>query len=71
MSAFDQFAPSALARAGVPFEAGDLDVLRIVAQVFDPAMCALDEADLADLPLEGDLDPSRPPNSPTVTRAPS
>lgn len=61
MSDFDEMAPRALALAGVPFAEGDLEVLRVVAQAFEPAIRALDAADLAQLPLEGDLDPSRPP----------
>ena len=61
MSDFDQMAPAALALAGVPFGEGDLEVLQAVAQAFEPAMRALDATDLGDLPLEGDLDPSRPP----------
>jgi hypothetical protein len=69
MSDFDLVAPAALALAGVPFGQGDLEVLRVVAQAFDPAMRALDAADLADLPLEGDLDPSRPPRQAPMTLA--
>jgi hypothetical protein len=61
MSDFDEMAPPALALAGVPFGEGDLDVLRLVAQAFEPAIRALDAADLGALPLEADLDPGRPP----------
>jgi hypothetical protein len=61
---FEQLAPAALALADVPFSDGDLEVLRVVALAFEPAMEALDGADLARLPLEGDLDPSRPPRGP-------
>jgi hypothetical protein len=67
MSDFDEMAPAALALAGIPFGEGDLEVLRMVAQAFEPAMRALDAADLAELPLEGDIDPSRPPR-PAPTR---
>ncbi len=49
MSDFDQMAPAALALAGVPFGEGDLEVLRAVAQAFEPAMRALDAVDLAEL----------------------
>jgi hypothetical protein len=66
MSDFEQMAPAALALAGVPFAVADLEVLRVIAQAFEPAMRVLDEADLAELPLEGDVDPGRPPG-----RAPS
>ena len=57
----EQLAPAALALAGVPFSDGDLEVLRVVALAFEPSIEALDGADLAQLPLESDLDPSRPP----------
>lgn len=53
----------ALEYAGVELGAGDLEVLLVVAAVFGPAMEALDGADLAELPLESDLDPSRPPHT--------
>jgi hypothetical protein len=58
---FDQLAPAALALIGVPLSEGDLEVLRALALAFEPSIEALDGADLAQLPLEGDLDPSRPP----------
>ena len=61
MTGFDEIAPALLERAGVPFGEGDLDVLRVVAAAFGPAMDALDGADLAELPLEPDLDPGRAP----------
>jgi hypothetical protein len=61
MSDFDETVPAALTGMGVPFGEGDLQVLRVVEQAFGPAMRALDAADLAELPLEGDLDPGRPP----------
>ena len=51
----------ALEFAGVELGEGDLDLLRVVDGAFGPAMAALDAADLAELPLESDLDPSRPP----------
>jgi hypothetical protein len=57
----DSALEGALEFAGVSLGEGDLDVLRVVAQAFEPAMAALDAADLAELPLEADLDPSRPP----------
>jgi hypothetical protein len=61
MSDFDEIAPAALRSAGMQFGEGDLEVLRVVAQALEPAMRALDAADLAELPLEGDVDPSRAP----------
>jgi hypothetical protein len=60
---FEQMAPAALALAGLPVGEGDLEVLAVVAQAFDPAMQALDGADLAQLPVEGDLDPGRAPTA--------
>jgi hypothetical protein len=56
-------APAALALAGLPLGEDDLTVLAVVAQAFDPAMQALDSADLAQLPVESDLDPSRAPTT--------
>jgi hypothetical protein len=54
----------ALELAGVELGEGDLDVLRVVVAAFEPAMAALDAADLSELPLEPDLDPRRPPSEP-------
>jgi hypothetical protein len=62
VASFDEIAPVLLELAGVPFGEGDLEVLRVVAAAFEPAMLALDGADLAELPLEPDLDPGRPPS---------
>jgi hypothetical protein len=61
MSDFKALAGEALALAGVPFEDGDLDVLELVDQVFEPGMRALDGAALAELPFEAEIDPSRAP----------
>ena len=61
MSNSDEMVRAALTDAGVPFIEGDLELLRVLEQVFEPAMRALDAADLAELPLEADLDPGRPP----------
>jgi hypothetical protein len=41
----------------------DTGILQLIAAGFDPAMAALDGVDLADLPLEPDLDPSRAPRT--------
>jgi hypothetical protein len=51
-----------LEEAGVPVGEGDLELLAMVSQSFGAAMQALDDAELAQLPLEPDLDPSRPPH---------
>lgn len=69
MSDFDEAARAALELAGVSLEEGDLDVLRAVAQASEEGIRALDAADLAELPLEGDLDPSRPPAATEDARA--
>ena len=61
MSDFKAQAAGALGLAGVPFQDGDLDVLEVVAQVFEPAMRALDDAALGELPFEAGIDPSGPP----------
>ena len=67
MSDFKRQAAGALTLAGVPFEESDLDVLEVVAQVFEPAMRALDDAALEDLPFEATVDPSSPPTAPVGT----
>ncbi len=61
MSDFKVLAAGALTRAGVSFEDGDLDVLEVVAQVFEPAMSALDGAPLEELPFEAAIDPGSAP----------
>jgi hypothetical protein len=67
MSDFDDAARAALEFAGVSLGEGDLDVLRVVAQMAEPGTRLLDAADLSELPLEGDLDPGRPPAQATPT----
>jgi hypothetical protein len=61
MAGLDDIAPAALELAGIPVGEGDLEVLRVVAAAFEPAMAALDAADLAELPLEPNVNPGRPP----------
>jgi hypothetical protein len=61
MSDFKVQAAAALTLAGVAFQEGDLDVLEAVAQVFEPAMRALDDAPLGELPFEAGVDPSVAP----------
>jgi hypothetical protein len=39
-------------------------LLDLIARAFEPAMAALDAVDLAEVPLEPDLDPGRPPREP-------
>jgi hypothetical protein len=40
--------------------AGD-ELQGLISKAFEPVMSQLDALDLADLPLEPDLDPGRPP----------
>jgi hypothetical protein len=61
MSDFDDRMRAALNLAGVSLGEGDLEVLRVVAQVAEPGIRALDAVDLAELPVEGDLDPGQAP----------
>jgi hypothetical protein len=63
MADFTELARAALEQADVPVADGDLDVLGMVSRAFDPAMRLLDAADLKQLPLEPDLDPSRAPRA--------
>jgi hypothetical protein len=60
---FDRAASVAAAAAGLTLGQGDLQVLRLVSAAFSEAMNALDTVDLADLPLEPDLDPGRAPRA--------
>jgi hypothetical protein len=39
------------------------DLSGLIASAFEPVMALLDAADLAELPLEPDLDPGRAPRS--------
>lgn len=51
----------ALEFAGVELGEGDIEVVRLIVAAFGPGMEALDAADLSALPLDPQLDPSRPP----------
>ncbi len=59
---FKERAAAALAFANVEFAPGDLEVIELVAAAFQPAMRALDEAELAELPFEAVIDPRQPPD---------
>jgi hypothetical protein len=61
MDAFTEMARATLALAGMEVSAEDLEVMGLVAQAFEPGIRALDAVELSQLPLEGDLDPGRPP----------
>jgi hypothetical protein len=58
---FEAAATGAVEAAGLTMGQGDVDVLRLISGAFDVAMKALDDVDLAELPIEPDLDPSRAP----------
>ena len=58
---FDASAREAVLAAGLTVREGDVDILRLIAGAFDGPLKALDAVDLADLPLDPDLDPSRAP----------
>ncbi|HEY1833698.1 MAG TPA: hypothetical protein VGG08_04615 [Solirubrobacteraceae bacterium] len=58
---YGELARAALTLQGIAFAEEDLAVLELVALALDPGLRALDEADLGELPLESDLDPSRAP----------
>jgi hypothetical protein len=62
MDAFMEMARVTLTLAGVDVSEEDLGVIGMVAEAFEPGMRALDALELSRLPLEGDLDPSRPPH---------
>lgn len=49
--------------AGVELTDEEVAVLRVVHGAYSPMLGALDAVDLRDLPIEGDLDPSRPPQA--------
>jgi hypothetical protein len=66
MAEFIEVARGTLELYGVPFDKGDLQVLAMIGAAFEPAMRALDDADIRELPLEADLDPRRPPRRPAT-----
>ena len=59
---YAELARATLTLQGIPFAEEDLAVLELVALALEPGLRALDEADLHELPLESDLDPSRAPS---------
>jgi hypothetical protein len=48
-------------RSSTEVDAADRGLLELIGATFEPVMAALDSVDLADLPLEPDLDPGRAP----------
>lgn len=64
MDAFEQHVRAGLELAGVDVDDTDLAVMRAADAVYGPAMRALAQADLRDVWVEPDLDPSRAPAEP-------
>jgi hypothetical protein len=60
---FEQHVRAGLERAGMEVDDTDLAVMRAADAVYGPAFQALGQADLRDVQLEADLDPSRSPLS--------
>ena len=63
MDAFEQHVRAGLELAGLEVDDTDLAVMRAADAVYGQAFQALARADLRDVELEADLDPSRPPAS--------
>jgi hypothetical protein len=61
MDAFEQYARAGMELAGMTVEDTDLAVMRAADAVYGPGFRALAAADLRDVVLEADLDPSRAP----------
>lgn len=61
MTAFETMARAALELQGTQLDESDAQLLAAVALALEPGMLRLDEIDLAGLPLESGLDPSRAP----------
>ena len=61
MDAFEKHVRAGLELAGMPVDDTDLAVMRAADSVYGPGFQALARADLHDVELEADLDPSRPP----------
>jgi len=61
VDAFEQHVRAGLELAGVEIDDVELAVMRAADAVYGPGFRALAEADLGDVILEPDLDPSRPP----------
>jgi hypothetical protein len=61
VDAFEQHVRAGLELAGMTVDDTDLAVMRAADAVYGPGFKALAEADLRDVVLEPDLDPSRAP----------
>ena len=62
MDAFEQHVRAGLELAGVEVDDTDVAVMRAADSVYGPKMRALGQADLRDVWVEPDLDPSRAPS---------
>ena len=63
MDAFEQYVRAGLELEGEAVDDTDLAVMRAADSAYGPGFRALAEADLRDVMIEADLDPSRPPSS--------
>lgn len=63
MDAFEQHVRAGLELAGVTVDDTELAVMRAADKAYGPGFRALAEADLRDVMIEADLDPSRAPSS--------
>jgi hypothetical protein len=61
VDAFEQHVRAGLELAGHSVDQSELAVMRAADRVYGPGFRALAEADLRDVALEADLDPSRAP----------
>jgi hypothetical protein len=63
VDAFEQYVRAGLEQAGMTVDETDIAVMRAADAVYGPGFKALAEADLRDVVLEPDLDPSRAPRT--------
>jgi len=61
VDAFEQHVRAGMELAGMAVDDADMAVMRSADAVYGPAFEALAKADLRDVELEADMDPSRPP----------
>jgi hypothetical protein len=61
VDAFEQHVRAGMELAGMTVDDADMAVMRAADAVYGPAFEALANADLRDVELEADMDPSRPP----------
>lgn len=63
MDAFEQYVRGGMARAGLPLDDVELDVMRFVDELYGPELADLAQADLRGVWPEIPLDPGRAPTS--------